>query len=107
MPIPKVFPLGTRVDPSRLASGKGPTAESVVLGLEDLQVHALLAGSSGSGKSRAATALALDAFDQHVPIVVIDKHGDTAEDIAAHVAAAAMRCDPAGTVARLKRLHFL
>ena len=107
MPIPKTFRLGTRLDPT--ASGGSPPASSdpVTLDFDDLKVHALIAGSSGSGKSRAATALALDAFEQNIPTVVIDKHGDTVEDIASHVAARAMRRDAAGTLALLKRLHFL
>ena len=110
MPIPKTFRLGTRIDPAEMASrGDSPSqsSEPVILGLEDLQVHALLAGSSGSGKSRTATALALDAFEQNIPIIVIDKHGDTVEDIASHVASRAMRRESTGTLALLKRLHFL
>ena len=110
MPVSKTFRLGTRIDPAEFgpqADAPPEASEPLTLDLDDFKVHALVAGSSGSGKSRAVTALALDAFAQHVPTVVIDKHGDTVDDIAAHVAARAMRCDPAGTCALLRRLHFL
>ena len=76
MLIDKDFHLGTEVDPTDLRIKRLNGIEiPLILPWEDLKVHGLLNGASGSGKSRTVIAMALAAFDQNIPTVVIDKHG--------------------------------
>lgn len=100
MVVPKTFPLGEVVDLETLDR----LGEPFCLTDADLGVHVFIAGSTGSGKSRTATQIALDAFNQGVGIAVIDKHGETTQDLGAHLAKRVWTSD---NPSLLKRVHYL
>src|SRR6266446_4007064 len=77
--IPKLFTLG------RILEGK-EVNKALQLGESDLATHAVVVGSTGSGKSRAVTNLVLQHFEQGLGCCVLDPHGDTVEDVLAHLA---------------------
>lgn len=74
------------------------------LTIEDLTTHVLLGGSTGSGKSRTARQLAIDAVDSNFPCFLIDIHGDTADDAAA---ALTRRITENGERHLLSKLHYI
>ena len=77
-----MFNIGTLTDPKQtIFYGQ----EQLFLTAEEFKTHVLIAGSTGSGKSRTATQIALDAYDNGIAAAVIDIHGDTVDDTAAHM----------------------
>ena len=95
-----IFDIGTITAPAKaIVAGQ----ERLLLTLDDLRTHFLLSGSTGSGKSRTATKMALDAFHQNVGIAIIDTHGDTVDDIASHVVKEATET---GDMSLLDRLDY-
>lgn len=78
--------------------------QKLILTLEQMRRHFLISGSTGSGKSRTAEAIALDAWEQNVGMAVIDVHGDTVDDVAAHLAKIVIKT---GDLSLLERIDYL
>ncbi len=95
------FTIGKLTDPAQaIFTGQ----EHLFLPIDTFTTHALLCGSTGSGKSRSGTQIALDAMDQNIAVIVVDIHGDTVDDIGAH---AVKRITENGERHLLSRLHYV
>lgn len=74
----KLSPTGAALGRVHRSSGRSALMR---LSWEDRRHHALVFGSSGCGKSVTTLRIVIDDFEQERMVVVLDFHGDLADDV--------------------------